>query len=124
MTILENLYSIVETAIDSDSSVEFTVRLNADNVIFKAHFPNEPILPGACITQMVLELYEHWTHHDADIRKIGNLKFLSAISPSEVTELKVRIEQTDANSQQAHIKASITHGDICHAKMSVEIIHI
>ena len=123
MTILGNLYSIVGETHHGESKVDYVIRLDANDIIFKAHFPNEPILPGACITQMVLELYQRWTGRNADISRIGNLKFLSAISPAEVSELTISIETSDTNNQTDRIKASITHAAICHAKMSMEIIY-
>ena len=123
MTILGKLYSIVGETHPSESKADYDIRLDANDIIFKAHFPNEPILPGACITQMVLELYERWTGRNADISRIGNLKFLSAISPAEETELTVSIEKADTNDQTDRIKASITHAAICHAKMSMDIIY-
>ena len=36
----------------------FTIRLNGEHEIFKAHFPGEPITPGVCQLQMVVECAE------------------------------------------------------------------
>ena len=34
----------------------FNVILNPDHLIYKAHFPGQPVTPGVCILQMIREL--------------------------------------------------------------------
>lgn len=95
------------------------IRLNPESVIFKAHFPGEPILPGACIVQMVLELFMTWTKRDVEIAKVNNLKFLSVISPDEVLDLDVVIEIKKEDEGQVGIKADITKEGSDFTKMSL-----
>lgn len=80
-----------------------------------------PILPGACITQIVLELYQHWAKCEAEIVKIANLKFLSVISPSAISQLDITIEKTKTNGSLTHIKASVENDGLCYSKMSLVI---
>lgn len=95
------------------------IRLNPESVIFKAHFPGEPIMPGACIVQMVLELFMTWTKRDVEIAKVNNLKFLSVISPDEVLDLDVVIEIKKEEEGQVSIKADITKDGSDFTKMSL-----
>ena len=36
--------------------VKTDIELNAAHTIFKGHFPDQPILPGVCMLQMVKEV--------------------------------------------------------------------
>lgn len=119
MIFLDNLYTIVSTPEESIEAVRFQIRLNADSVIFKAHFPGEPIMPGACIVQMVQELFSVWTKHEVEIAKIVNLKFLSVIKPDEVLDLDVAIKIKKEEDQQVHINADIVMDEITYTKMSL-----
>lgn len=119
MILLDNLYTIVSTPEESTEAVRFQIRLNADSVIFKAHFPGEPIMPGACIVQMVQEMFSVWTKRDVEIAKIVNLKFLSVIKPDEVLDLDVAIKIKKEENQQVHINADIVKDETTYTKMSL-----
>lgn len=119
MILLDNLYTIVSTPEESTEAVRFQIRLNADSVIFKAHFPGEPIMPGACIVQMVQELFSVWTKRDVEIAKIVNLKFLSVIKPDEVLDLDIAIKIKKEEDQQVHINADIVKDETTYTKMSL-----
>ncbi len=119
MILLDNLYSIVSSAEESAEAVRFQIRLNADSVIFQAHFPGEPIMPGACIVQMVQELFAVWTKREVEIAKIVNLKFLSVIKPDEVLDLDVAVKIRKEEDQQVHINADIVKDETTYTKMSL-----
>lgn len=119
MILLDNLYTIVSTPEESTEAVRFQIRLNVDSIIFKAHFPGEPIMPGACIVQMVQELFSVWTKREVEIAKIVNLKFLSVIKPDEVLDLDVAIKIKKEENQQVHINADIVKDEITYTKMSL-----
>ncbi len=55
------------------------IRLCGEGEIYKAHFPNKPITPGACLVQIAEELI------GAPITQIAHLKFLQTVPPD--TEL-------------------------------------
>lgn len=56
----------------------FTVPV--DHPVFKGHFPNEPIVPGALLLQWVVRAFEadqaQWS-----IRQIKSIKFLAVAKP-------------------------------------------
>lgn len=121
MLFLDNLYAVVASAEEGTQSVNFQVRLNPESAIFKAHFPGEPIMPGACIVQMVQELYMMWTKRDVEIAKVNNLKFLSVISPDAVLELNVVLEVKKEEADMIHLKADVVDGQTYYTKMSLTL---
>lgn len=95
MLFIDKLYTVVAST-EEKQVADFQIRLNAEHTIFAAHFPGEPILPGACIVQMVAELATLWLgtgkQETLPIVKMSNLKFLAVISPSDVLDLQVKLE--------------------------------
>ena len=57
MKLKDNFYTIENATHDADKHV-FGVLLNPNHAIYAAHFPGNPITPGACTLQMVGELAE------------------------------------------------------------------
>lgn len=59
----------------------FNIILNPDHLIYKAHFPGQPVTPGVCILQMIQEILSEQEGMPLFIRKIKNVKFTNMISP-------------------------------------------
>ena len=86
--LLDNFYKI-EQQIEIDSGFEYTISLNKEHAIYKAHFPGNPITPGVCIIQICKELMEQHTGESLFLQKIQNVKFLSIIDPTITNRVKV-----------------------------------
>lgn len=59
----------------------FNIVLNPDNLIYKAHFPGQPVTPGVCILQMVSELLSVQEGKQLYIKSIKNAKFTRMMLP-------------------------------------------
>ena len=59
----------------------FNIILNPDHLIFKAHFPGQPVTPGVCILQMIQEVLSEQYGMPLFISKVKNAKFINMISP-------------------------------------------
>lgn len=57
------------------------VELNASHKIFEGHFPDNPIVPGVCLTQMVKEIVEGIVAKKLHLKKADSLKFTAIINP-------------------------------------------
>ena len=119
MILQDNLYTIVSQRQEEESFV-FQVRLHPEWPIYKAHFPGHPITPGVCIVQMVQELLQGLLHRELSLCQAKNVKYLSIVSPEEITELTITFskieEQPDGNMK---VQAQVTSGDLLCTKLSV-----
>lgn len=77
----DSLYSIVSVT-DSEGKIIAELYLNKLNEIFKGHFPNQPVLPGACMLQILKEVLESALNKKIRLKKADQVKFLSVIEPS------------------------------------------
>jgi 3-hydroxyacyl-[acyl-carrier-protein] dehydratase len=90
-----HLFTVADLQADGET-VKTNIILNPSHRIFKGHFPNQPILPGVCMMQIVKEVAE--THLNKKLKLVlaQDIKFLSVINPEEHTvvhiELKINVE--------------------------------
>lgn len=117
------LYTILSSAVDVSSAL-FSIELNPAHVIFAAHFPGEPILPGACIVQIATELFAQWKDDDQlQVRKISNLKFLSIVSPQQLTNLDVLLEERKTDAEGTQVRVSVRNVDVEYSRMTLLFTH-
>ncbi len=81
----------------------FNVILNPDHLIYKAHFPGQPVTPGVCILQMLQELLSVQYDKQLFIKNIKNAKFISMMSP--VTDSRVSVLFSSVTQEEGGLKA-------------------
>ena len=114
------LYSIVSKEITDNGGV-FHIRLNPECIIYKAHFPEQPITPGVCITQIAVELAEIIVGHSLQMIGIKNVKFLSIMTPDSQTEVPYNITIKSSDDKGIRIQAVAQSDDVVYAKMSLNV---
>lgn len=80
MILKDQLYTIVRQT-ETDDKTVFSVVLNPECFIYKAHFPGNPITPGVCIIQMACELLGNLEGRKLEVTEVKNVKFLNILSP-------------------------------------------
>lgn len=95
-----NIYNIIK-----EEGNHTVIQLDKDNVIFKVHFEGNPILPGACMTEISRELIERRTKQRLNIKNIKSIKFLQLVSPQQHIEIlfDINIVVLENNELQAKI---------------------
>lgn len=91
--LLKNFYEIIETKseIESPEKTMFLVKLNTEHEIYQGHFPENPVVPGVCMVQMIKELLEKIEGRDLFMEKSDNMKFLNIVNPVNHPEINIRI---------------------------------
>jgi 3-hydroxyacyl-[acyl-carrier-protein] dehydratase len=121
MKLLNHLYSI-DTIAQSDEGIICTIRLIAGSPIYKAHFPMQPITPGACIVQMAVEMYEEFQVSplkNIDIVKVKSAKFLHAMIPGDDRVFRYLIKQKASDHGDIQLQVAVTSDDVTYAKLSL-----
>ncbi|HWZ14956.1 MAG TPA: hypothetical protein VNW95_06925 [Mucilaginibacter sp.] len=95
------------------NSVHAVLDVNKDSQIFKGHFPGQPVVPGACMLQIVKDVLETALNIRLQLKKAGHLKFVSMIDPEIVQ--KVNSELTyKFSEEEITVTASLTcDGVVC-----------
>lgn len=63
--------------------IRAVIRFNPGHPVFQGHFPGNPVVPGACMVQLVKEFMEEGTTLRLRITSAPSIKFLSVINPLE-----------------------------------------
>lgn len=117
MTFLNKLY-FVESRTCTGEEVAYVIRLDAEHVIYQAHFPGEPITPGVCILQIGLELLSDAVGETLEISRVKNVKFLSILRPED-GPVRVRIHKIGKEEDLVTAQIEFSRADTPVAKMSL-----
>jgi 3-hydroxyacyl-[acyl-carrier-protein] dehydratase len=118
MILQDNLYTILSQQ-EEEGHPAFCVRIHPEWPIYKAHFPGHPITPGVCIVQMVQELLQHLLHRELCLCQAKNVKYLSIISPEEVTDLTVTFSKMETQPDGSlKVQAQVANGETLYTKLS------
>jgi 3-hydroxyacyl-[acyl-carrier-protein] dehydratase len=86
------LYNILNINKEADDSLKVDVQLNPDHQIFKGHFPQQPVLPGACMVQMLREVLQKASNCILEFNRGQNIKFISLVVPGGNNILTFQIQ--------------------------------
>lgn len=74
----------------SERQIETSVRFNSAHEIFKGHFPQQPVVPGVCMIQIIKELLQNHLNQSFVLRSTGQVKFLQLVLPHMMPGLSIR----------------------------------
>ena len=72
------------------NQVGYVIRFNVSHPIFSGHFPEHPIVPGACLVQIAEELAALTYNHPIRFVAIRDLKFRQPITPDQTVKISIQ----------------------------------
>ena len=86
MNFLDNLFSIQSI---ENTETSFSARLccNPAHPVYQAHFPGNPITPGACLLKTAGEVLQQKTGQPLYLKAAKNIKYLNLLVPEEGKEV-------------------------------------
>ena len=115
---LHNLYTIVNTTTLDEETV-VTVLLNGDSPVYRAHFPGNPITPGACLLEMGRELASAVVKKDLRLEKADNIKFLKAIHPLQTPRVEFWMQVQWQENGSWKVRTEVMDGDLVMTRMTL-----
>jgi len=108
----------------SSENGSFMIELCDDHRIFAAHFPEKPVLPGACIIEIFNHLINISQNCESRLEHIRQIKFLKMIDPTEVKRIRFSFDSIIREGDTLHTKSSVTSvdGTELFAKMSASYV--
>jgi len=95
--------------------------IDANHKIFEGHFPNQPVVPGVCMMQMVKEVLEHITGKKTNLVKAAEMKFLALINPIENNLIHASIKYAADENGAINIIASLFKDELVHFKFKGQL---
>ena len=96
--LLNDFYKLVDVLLNVDD-LTGKVIFNAEHEIFKGHFPDQPVVPGVCMIQMIKEILEQNLGMKLQLSQGNQIKFLKLIDPKVTPELSVFINWQNTENQ-------------------------
>lgn len=96
----------------NESTIESEISLNINHDIYKGHFPQQAVVPGVCMMQILTELTSNALNKHLSIKKANQAKFLIPIVPAKAPSLEVKIKYQNTEDEQVKITGSIHAGEI------------
>lgn len=86
----DHFYTITSLS-HQDNTIQSVLQLNSGHEIFVGHFPGQPVVPGACMLQILKEILNEAMGSAYQLKKGDNLKFIAPIDPLMTPEVALKI---------------------------------
>jgi len=114
--ILLNDFFTVNDKVTSETEIWAELRINAKHKIFEGHFPNQPVVPGVCMMQMIKEILELVIGKETNLVQAADMKFLAVINPLENNLIHASIKYVSDESGAINVVASLFKDELVHFK--------
>ena len=104
--LLKDLYRIVKKSVDK-YSFSVTILINPEHIVFKGHFPEQPVVPGVVQLQIVKELMEKHLDKKLMLNKVTQVKYLVPVIPDEEVEIIVNISFKEIDEKEIKVDATL-----------------
>ncbi|WP_426670197.1 hypothetical protein ACPPVU_02915 [Mucilaginibacter sp. McL0603] len=122
-SITNDLFSI-DKVIHEDGAISVILSINPDSEILKGHFPGHPVVPGACMLQVVKEVLENALNHPVRQKKADQLKFMIMIDPTKTLTVALDITYKKAEDDSIVVTAKLSNPDALYFKFQGSFVRI
>ncbi|WP_195352445.1 ApeI family dehydratase [Bacteroides cellulosilyticus] len=120
--LLPNFYKVTHSEHINETDWVVQVMLNPQHAIYSGHFPQQPVVPGVCMLQIIKECIEKIQQAPLQYKQIASCKFLSVINPNETPELELSLTIKKNETDTFQILAEgASSKDIC-IKLKAQLI--
>ena len=106
-------FFIIKTLQTEDNAASALLEFNTGHPIFKGHFPGQPVVPGACLLQIVKEVMQTITGMELQLKKAHQIKFLSIIDPVKNNILRIIIKHSISWVVTFYSTITYPHTKVC-----------
>ncbi|KIA98069.1 3-hydroxyacyl-ACP dehydratase [Flavobacterium sp. KMS] len=116
--VLKDFYKILSLENTNDSKYDAVILVNDKHDVFKGHFPDNPIMPGVCMIQIIKELSETITKSNLMMQTLSNVKFMALINPEVTPELRLELDITTTEDGLVKVKNTTYFNETVALKLS------
>ena len=95
-----------------EGKIVAVITVNEQSEIFKGHFPGQPVVPGACMLQLVKDVLEDALKQSLQLRKAEQLKFIAMITPENTGQLVLEIVYRNLEDGVIKVNAKLNATDV------------
>ena len=118
MNFLDNLFHI-ESIEEAENGFTALLCCNPEHLIYQAHFPSNPITPGACLLQTAGELLQRKLGRPLFLKASKNVKYLNVLVPVEGKEVRFTFSNLVESETECKAQVVIADEASVYTKMSL-----
>jgi 3-hydroxyacyl-[acyl-carrier-protein] dehydratase len=92
---MKNIYSILEVHPSADSEWRGSIGFDPGHSVFNGHFPGQPVVPGACLLDMVTDIAAMQLHSSLFLVDAPVIKFLQQVLPEHTLTVHISWKPVD-----------------------------
>lgn len=116
---LKNSFFNILNHREDDGKQTYRIELQPEHVIFKAHFPGNPIVPGVCQVHIVGELLGEMLGRNVFLSEVKNIKYLVVMSPATQTVYEVTFQKIQESVNSCKVVVIYSDEEKSYAKLSM-----
>ncbi|HEY4325597.1 MAG TPA: hypothetical protein VGN20_16495 [Mucilaginibacter sp.] len=106
-----------------ESTIQASLNINKNSDIFSGHFPGQPVVPGACMLQIVKDVLETALNISLRLKKADYLKFMVMIDPEKTQAALLDLSYKFAEGDSIAVNAKLSTADIVCFKFQGQFIN-
>ena len=118
MHFLDELF-ILQSIEDTENGFTTILRCNPEHLIYQAHFPGNPITPGACLLQTASEVLQRKLCRPLFLKASKNVKYLNVLVPAEGKEVRFTFSTLVESETECKAQVVIADEASVYTKMSL-----
>ena len=118
MQFLDNLF-VTQSITETENSFTAILRCNPEHLIYQAHFPGNPITPGACLLQTAGELLQRKLGRPLFLKASKNVKYLNVLVPAKGKEVRFTFSILAESKTECKSQVVIADEASVYTKMSL-----
>lgn len=118
MNFLDNLF-ILNSIDGTENGFTALLRCNPGHLIYQAHFPGNPITPGACLLQTAGEVLQRKLGRPLYLKASKNLKYLNVLVPAKGKEVRYTFSNLVESETECKVQVIIADEASVYTKMSL-----
>ncbi len=99
----------------TEGLISAALEIDATHEIFNGHFPEQHVVPGACMVQLVKDILEKRLNTSLQLKIANNLKFLELINPQVITHLQLQLAYT-IEDELVKVNGDLTFEEVVYFK--------
>ena len=118
MHFLDEIF-ILQSIEDTENGFTTLLRCIPNHLIYQAHFPGNPITPGACLLQTAGEVLQQKLGRPLFLKASKNIKYLNVLVPVEGKEVRFTYSNLVETENECKAQVVIADEASVYTKMSL-----
>jgi 3-hydroxyacyl-[acyl-carrier-protein] dehydratase len=115
--LLGDLYILNSLQTQENNTILVKMELNPNHAIFRGHFPQHPVMPGVCLTNMITDALSSFLKNDYYLSSADYIKFIQLVIPGKTNEVSVIIKFLSNETELIRIEATVSDENTIYLKL-------